>query len=133
DLHGQHDHQSLLSAVSQRAALDRFGGVDLEPLRALRKELTSIDERLAALGGDERERARELDLLRFQQRELDAARIEDPAEDDVLEAEEDQLADAVAHQEAAAGAVEALGSDGGAGGLVAAALALVDGRAPFTG
>jgi DNA repair protein RecN (Recombination protein N) len=131
DLHGQHDHQSLLSPASQRAALDRFGGVDLEPLRALRKELTTLDERLGELGGDERERARELDLLRFQQRELDAAHVEDSLEDDALEAEEDGLADAVAHQEAAAGAVEMLGSDGGAGGLVAAALALVDGRAPF--
>jgi DNA repair protein RecN (Recombination protein N) len=131
DLHGQHDHQSLLSPVSQRSALDRYGGVDLEPLRTLRKELTDLDERLAALGGDERERARELDLLRFQQRELDNAGIEDAGEDDVLEAEEDALADAVAHQEAAAGAVEALGSDGGAGELVASALALLDDRAPF--
>jgi DNA repair protein RecN (Recombination protein N) len=131
DLHGQHDHQSLLSATSQRAALDRFGGVDLEPLRALRKELAALDEQLAALGGDERERAHELDLLRFQQRELDAARVEDPLEDDILEAEEDALGDAVAHQEAAAGAVEALSSDGGAGGLLAAALAGLDGRAPF--
>jgi DNA repair protein RecN (Recombination protein N) len=131
DLHGQHDHQSLLSGASQRRALDRFGGIDLEPLRALRKELSALDERLAALGGDERERARELDLLRFQQRELDAARIDDANEDDVLEAEEDALADALAHQEAAAGAVEALSSDGGAGGLVAGALAALEGRAPF--
>jgi DNA repair protein RecN (Recombination protein N) len=131
DLHGQHDHQSLLSAASQRAALDRFGGVDLEPMRALRKELAALDERIGALGGDERERARELDLLRFQQRELDAAQIEDPGEDEALEAEEDALADALAHQEAAAGAVEALGSDGGAGGLLAAAIALLDTRAPF--
>jgi DNA repair protein RecN (Recombination protein N) len=133
DLHGQHDHQSLLSPSSQRSALDRFGSVDLEPLRALRKELAALDERLGALGGDERERARELDLLRFQQRELDNATIEDALEDELLEGEEDALADAVAHQEAAAGAVEALGSDGGAGGLVAAALALIDGRAPFAG
>jgi DNA repair protein RecN (Recombination protein N) len=131
DLHGQHDHQSLLSPASQRSALDRYGGVDLEPLRALRKELVAIDERLAALGGDERERARELDLLRFQQQELDDARIEDAGEDVVLEAEEDALGDALAHQEAAAHAVEGLSSDGGAGELVAAALAALDGRSPF--
>jgi DNA repair protein RecN (Recombination protein N) len=131
DLHGQHDHQSLLSPASQRGALDRFGGVDLEPLRAARKELAAIEERMAGLGGDERERARELDLLRFQQRELDAARIDDPDEDARLEAEEDALGDALAHQEAAAGALEALGSDAGAGGLLAAALAQLDGRVPF--
>ena len=32
DLHGQHAHQSLLAPAVQRAALDRFGGVDLGPL-----------------------------------------------------------------------------------------------------
>ena len=39
DLHGQHDHQSLLTPAVQRRALDRFGGIDLEPLRTARKEL----------------------------------------------------------------------------------------------
>ena len=29
DIHGQHAHQSLLSAATQREALDRFAGVDL--------------------------------------------------------------------------------------------------------
>jgi DNA repair protein RecN (Recombination protein N) len=29
DLHGQHAHQSLLATATQRAALDRFAGVDL--------------------------------------------------------------------------------------------------------
>src|SRR3954462_870343 len=32
DLHGQHDHQSLLAAAVQREALDRFASIDLEPL-----------------------------------------------------------------------------------------------------
>ncbi|MGI9051900.1 MAG: AAA family ATPase, partial [Ilumatobacteraceae bacterium] len=34
DLHGQHAHQSLLGAATQRAALDEFGQVDLDALRA---------------------------------------------------------------------------------------------------
>ena len=54
DLHGQHAHQSLLSVATQRAALDQFGNVDLEPLRQARARLTEIDAALAALGGDER-------------------------------------------------------------------------------
>jgi DNA repair protein RecN (Recombination protein N) len=131
DLHGQHDHQSLLSPISQRSALDRYGGVDLEPLRALRKELATVDEGLAALGGDERERARELDLLRFQERELDSARIEDPDEDDRLEAEEDALADAVAHRDAASAAHDAISGDGGALDAVGDAVEAVAGRRPF--
>jgi DNA repair protein RecN (Recombination protein N) len=131
DLHGQHAHQSLLSAGVQRAALDRFGAVDLEPMRAARKELAAIDEHLASLGGDERERAREADLLRFQLAEVDGAAIESPDEDELLDAEESLLADAAAHREAAGSAVARLSTDGGAGEAVAAALGALDGRAPF--
>ena len=47
--------------------------VDLGPLRAARARVTELDAELAALGGDERARARELDLARFQLAELDAA------------------------------------------------------------
>src|SRR4051794_31402153 len=51
DLHGQHTHQSLLSAVAQRAALDRFAGVDLAPVVDARTRVAAIDDALAALGG----------------------------------------------------------------------------------
>jgi DNA repair protein RecN (Recombination protein N) len=131
DLHGQHDHQSLLSPSVQRHALDRFASVDLEPLRTARKELAAVNEGLAALGGDERERAHEIDLLRFQVQELAAAGLDDADEDEQLEAEEDVLADALAHQEAAAAATAALSSDGGAAEHLAVAIAVLDGRAPF--
>ncbi len=101
DLHGQHAHQSLLSTATQRAALDEYGGVDLAPLREARARLTEIDAELAALGGDDRARAREIDLLRFQVDELDAAAVLDAEEDQRLDAEESMLADAAAHREAA--------------------------------
>ena len=132
DLHGQHAHQSLLSAATQRRALDEFGGVDLGPLRAARARSTEIDAALAALGGDERARAREIDLLRFQVAELDAAAVVRPDEDDVLDAEESVLADAAAHRQAAALAVAAIAADEGGGrDALASALAALDGRAPF--
>jgi DNA repair protein RecN (Recombination protein N) len=131
DLHGQHAHQSLLAGAVQRAALDRFGGVDLEPLVRARKELAAIEERLASLGGDERERAREIDLLRFQVGEIDGAAIEATDEEDRLEAEQDLLADATAHREAAAAAVAALTTDGGAGEWVTQALGAIEARPPF--
>jgi DNA repair protein RecN (Recombination protein N) len=130
DLHGQHDHQSLLSSAAQRGALDRFAGVELGELVDARQRRRAIDERLEALGGDQRGRARELDLLRFQLEEIDSARPE-PDEDEALAAEESLLADATAHREAASGAVDALTGDGGASEQVARALALVDERAPF--
>lgn len=132
DLHGQHAHQSLLSTATQRAALDRFGAIDLEPLRAARARVTELDAELATLGGDERARAREIDLLRFQVGELDAAGLHDPDEGAALAAEEATLADAVAHREAGATALEALRGEGGAGDALGAALHALADRPPFT-
>src|SRR5918996_520009 len=85
DLHGQHAHQSLLHVAAQREALDRFGGVDRGPLHAAREEVRSIVDELATMGGDERARARELDLLRYQVSEIDGAAITGPDEDAELE------------------------------------------------
>lgn len=141
DLHGQHAHQSLLAVAAQREALDRFCSTDLEPLRTARARLTEIDASLAALGGDQRSRAREVDLLRFQVGELAGAAITDADEDERLAAEEDALADAAAHREAGQSALEAL-TDGAAdlgGGdrrhaaadSLALALRALHGRAPF--
>src|SRR5262245_25220021 len=140
DLHGQHAHQSLLHTAAQRDALDRFGGVDLGPLQAARREIGAILDELAGMGGDERARARELDLLRYQVTEIDAADIAGPDEDATLERLEDELADATAHREAASGAVMVLSGDGSgdvpqpvasAADAIGAALALLAGRAPF--
>ena len=131
DLHGQHSHQSLLSPAVQRRALDRFGAVDLRTLSAAQERESAIGRSLAALGGDERARAREIDLLRYQVAELAAAGLTGPDEDTDLEGEEDRLADALAHQEAAARVVEALTADGGGQDDLARALGAVAGRAPF--
>jgi len=133
DLHGQHAHQSLLATATQRAALDRFGAIDLEPLRAARARVTELDAELATLGGDERARAREIDLLRFQVGELDAAGVDDPDEDAGLAAEEATLADAVAHREAGGAALEALRGEQSAGDALAAALHALADRAPYAG
>jgi DNA repair protein RecN (Recombination protein N) len=141
DLHGQHAHQSLLTTAAQRDALDRFCSTDLQPLRAARARLVEIDAALAALGGDQRSRAREIDLLRFQLGELSDAAISDADEDERLSAEEDTLADAAAHREAGQLAVDSLtGSVEGVDGASAdrpvadafgVALRAIAGRAPF--
>lgn len=131
ELHGQHAHQQLLQASSQRDALDRFAGVDLQPLREARDRVRGLEQELAALGGDERARAREIDLLRYQLAELDDAGLDDPDEDDRLDQEEDVLADAVAHRESAATAAEALVGDEGVAHQLQSVIGLVSGRAPF--
>lgn len=131
DLHGQHAHQSLLATASQRQALDRFGGVDLGPLREARQRIAELDAALAALGGDAHARAREIDLLRYQVDELARAAVSGPDEEAGLEREEEVLADAGAHREAAARAVAALSDDDGALDGVHAALAALQARPPF--
>ncbi|HEX7133240.1 MAG TPA: AAA family ATPase [Iamia sp.] len=131
DLLGQHAHQALLTTAAQREALDRAAGIDLTPLHEARQRVAEIDRRLAGLGGDAGARAREIDLLRYQLAEIEAAGLGDPDEDTALDAEEDALADAAAHREAAAGAAEAVAAEGGARDALAAAQAAVQGRAPF--
>ncbi len=131
DLHGQHAHQSLLATAVQRAALDRFGRVPVGVLTEAKAALGALEAALADLGGDERARAREIDLYRFQVDELRAAAVQDPAEDDRLDAEEDALADAAEHRSAGASAVDALTGDGGSVDGLGAALALLDARSPF--
>ncbi len=131
DLHGQHAHQSLLDARVQRAALDRFGSVDVEELRGARRRLAEVEADLAALGGDARSRAREVDVLSFQVAELTEARVEDPDEDERLAAEEEVLASAASLRSAAEDAYRSLSTDGGAADAVHAAVAAVAGRRPF--
>ena len=128
DLHGQHAHQSLLGQSAQRAALDAFAEVDLTELRAGRARLTEIDANMAAIGGDERARAREIDLLSFQVEEIGNANLGDANEDESLGREEDLLADAVAHREALWLAVAAVTEDGGAGDGLAQAISALGHR-----
>ena len=112
DLYGQHAHQSLLRPAMQRAALDQFAGVDLGPVRELRHGVADCEAELAALGGDERQRQRELDLLRFEAAEIAAAAIVSADEDERLGTEEETLRAATALREAVTSAYETL--EGGA-------------------
>lgn len=128
DIHGQHAHQRLLSAAVQREALDQFASVDLGPLRDLRANVTEIDAALATLGGDERTRAREIDLLRFQCEEIASAAVMGDDEEERLEAEEDRLADVVRLREILGACVDAVAGDRGAADSLREALRLLRGH-----
>ncbi len=132
DLHGQHSHQSLLDMAVQRHLLDVYGKINLGPIVAARAELAAVESALVDLGGDARERAREIDLYRFQVRELDDASIEGPDELALLGPKEDLLADANAHREAGYSAYESIGSDGSMQDLLGKAIEELDGRSPFS-
>lgn len=136
DLHGQNSQQSLFDPAAQRAALDSFGDVDLEPLISARARRSEISSVLGELGGDQRARAREVDLLRHQIEEITSAKICGEDEDELLAAEEELLADAGALREAAASALSALDPDRtssgkGAVDLLGEALTVIEARAPL--
>ncbi|MSU21172.1 MAG: DNA repair protein RecN [Pedosphaera sp.] len=77
DIHGPHDHQSLLHPVRQLAILDAFGS--LRPLREsfakLVRQRSALDDEKVALIVDEKAYAQQLDLLRFQANEIKAAKL----------------------------------------------------------
>lgn len=114
DIHGQHGHQRLLASGAQRDSLDAFARIDLGPLGRCREEVVNVDALLAALGGDEKSRAREIDLLTYQCEEIESACIVSSTEDEDLSQEEDVLSDVVRHREALLHATEQLMGDGGA-------------------
>jgi DNA repair protein RecN (Recombination protein N) len=127
DIHGQHEHQSLLAVEHHGDILDTWCGPELLALRvavadAFSEAQTAAKE-LAALQQDARERARTLDLLAFQRDEIDNADPK-PDEDDVLLSERLRLASAEKLHAAAAGAYAALhggSAPGGHGGKMAMA------------
>ncbi len=86
DIHGPHDHQSLLHPAKQLALLDAFG--NMQPRRAafadlIRRRAVLLAEK-AALVIDERAYAQQLDLLRHQVQEITAARLQPDEEALVL-------------------------------------------------
>ncbi|HAB19551.1 MAG TPA: DNA repair protein RecN [Verrucomicrobiota bacterium] len=102
DLHGPHEHQSLLQSARQLAILDAFGG-----LAECRASVTGplarrrdMERARAELTIDERSFAQQLDLLRFQVREITEARLRE-GEDAEIEKEHRRATHAARLQELA--------------------------------
>ena len=86
DLHGPHDHQSLLSTETQLSLLDSFARAEehVEEYRKYYRQLQSLLAEYAALNTAETAREQELDLLRHQINEIKAANLI-PGEEDEIE------------------------------------------------
>jgi DNA repair protein RecN (Recombination protein N) len=86
DLHGPHDHQSLLSSEKQLQLLDSYAKADdaLHDYRQSFGRLQSLLREHAALDTAETEREQELHLLQHQIGEIEAAKLE-PAEEEEIE------------------------------------------------
>ena len=95
DIHGQHEHQSLLRIPVQRQLLDDFGGHqrDLERVATLYSEWRAARDRLGAIASDDAERDARVDLLRYQLQELEALGMT-TADIESIDAEHARLANA---------------------------------------
>lgn len=93
DIHGQHEQQTLLSPAMQLDMLDAFAGTGaaVEALRAVYQRWREAGAALERLQGDEQERLRRADLLRYQADEIREAELR-PGEDDELDRERTRLA-----------------------------------------
>lgn len=114
DMHGPHDHQSLLHPAKQLAILDAFGGLESE--RAAFGELASrraaLENEKSALVVDEKIYAQQLDLLRFQVKEIEAARLK-PDEEESITQEHNRASNAAKLLQLSQAALEVLSESEG--------------------
>jgi len=86
DIHGQHEHQSLLSASNNLVLLDSFCPKELIKLKSELSndygELKKINQRIQE-GIDERLRKREIDILDFEINEIKDAKIKENEEEEL--------------------------------------------------
>jgi DNA repair protein RecN (Recombination protein N) len=77
DIHGQYEHQSLLSLDKQKLLLDSYGKLhsDREMVESLYKVVQTLDKEKNDLKQKVKERSQRCDLLRFQINEIDAASL----------------------------------------------------------
>lgn len=116
DLHGQHDHQSLLRTSEQRAILDAFGDAgDLEAaVREAHAQVVSLVEALETLDARRRELESRREFISFQLDEIDVVdprQGEDTAlaeELEILEHAEDLLSGAAGLADTLYGGEDAL-------------------------
>jgi DNA repair protein RecN (Recombination protein N) len=127
EVHGQSEHVALLGRDVQLDLLDQFAGAGelLEKVAALYARRQELAREMESLSQNEQDRLRTIDLLSFQARELEAARVE-AGEDTRLEDEKRVLANLEKIRTAASLAFGNLYEDEGAasGRLAAVARAL---------
>jgi len=135
DLHGQHDHQSLLNAERHIGFLDDWiGGPALELKQnvvAAAERFSDANRRLLSLRQGVRDREHRLDLLRFQVTEIETASPQ-PGEMEELEIQLARLTHAEKLATASFGALEIVADEeGSVVDRIASALKLIDGAVKY--
>ena len=110
DIHGPHEHQSLLHPSKQLAILDAFGGLEQEreAFAARVRQRSALEAEKTALVVDDATYAQQLDLLRFQTREIAAAGLQ-PGEDVRVEQEHQRAGNAAKLLQLGQAALDLLG------------------------
>lgn len=92
DLHGQHEHQTLLKRDEQRAILDAYAGTGdlVARVAAAHAELAAVRHEAEALEQRRREALQRADFLRFQADEIEGAALK-PGEEEAMEDEARRL------------------------------------------
>ncbi|MCQ2409208.1 MAG: DNA repair protein RecN [Clostridia bacterium] len=87
DIHGQHEHQSLLKPSNHIILLDSIGSKEIDKekanVKAVYDEYTEVRRQLLKFG-DAAERARKLDILSYQINEIENADIKENEEENLL-------------------------------------------------
>ena len=92
DIHGQHEHQSLMKVSEHRKFLDSYAGLTerVAEFTALYSELVAKRRILDGLNSDDRDRAQKIDFLSFAVKEITEAKLRQN-EDTELDDEENKL------------------------------------------
>jgi DNA repair protein RecN (Recombination protein N) len=87
DLHGQHEHQSLLRQECQMRLLDAFAGAETIATEVARLvgAISKIKADILRLETDDRERARQADFMRYEVAEIDGAALAPGEENELRE------------------------------------------------
>ena len=87
DLHGQHEHQSLLRPECQIRLLDAYAGVEdaVSEIAGLVGKMNRVAADIKRLESDDRDRARQADFLRHELEEIDAAGLAPGEEEELRE------------------------------------------------
>lgn len=89
DIHSQHEHQELMNEEFHLSLLDRFASDKIKPAltkyQTNFKEYQTIEKEWQNWTKNERELAQRLDMLRFQQQEIENADLQAGEEDRLLE------------------------------------------------
>ena len=87
DIHGQHEHQSLLKASTHIVLVDKFGNDEISPLMSdYQSNLATYKDYIAKLSiyGEDADRERKLDTLKYQIDEITNANLSEGEEEDLL-------------------------------------------------